>query len=554
MNTEKKIRVAVLTRGKSLEAWEVVALEKVKALPFVEIVLQVRDCSGQTNIGNTKKKSLFARFFSYNWSRLFWNRWFRKYGNVPATKETPVNGIFDNVLAIEVVPELRGKFSQHFPASDIEKIKSKQPDVILRFGFNILRGDILTVAPHGVWSYHHADHEIIRGGPAGFWEYMRGEHHTGAILQRLTEKLDDGIILRRGYWALVKHSFRENLDSLLMNSSGWIANALIEIHHHGMVRPQSPAVSSKAKVYKYPGNFRMIMFWNVLLGNKIAFHWNNLFSPETWQIGIVNQTLESVMSNGITGEIEWHSAPESDSYYADPFSIVNSDNTRTYICEYFSGKDQRSRILIPASTVCYNPGTHVSFPGIYSLEGVQYILPESSASGKCELVEFGSLEPTIILNEPIVDPVLINHDNLWWLFGHKADDQNNAALFIYYSDSPKGEFHPHALNPVKTDIRNSRSAGEIFRFENKLIRPAQDSAVTYGKAIVMNEIVTLTPTSFEERPIKRIEADPVWEYDKGIHTINAHGDKTLIDAKSFRFNFANFRAQFSRKARRITGK
>ena len=558
MSAVDKIRVAVLTRGDSLESWEIAALEAVKKLPFAEIVLEIRD-SSSSSIGSGQSdkvgSSVVNKIARYRWKRLLWNKWFKKYGKVNATKEVSASEIFQNVPRIDVVPELKGKFSQHFSPGDIAKVKEHNPDVIIRFGFNILRGEILTVAKHGVWSYHHADHEIIRGGPAGFWEYMLGEHHTGAILQRLTEKLDDGVVLRKGYWALVKHSFRENLDSLLMNSSGWIANALTELHHHGTVRPQNPEKSSNAKVYSYPGNLRMLGFWSVLIANKIAFHWNNLFQPETWKIGIVNQPLNDVVANGIAKDIRWIEAPRGDSYYADPFTY-NNDGVPVVLCEHFDGKEQRSRIVYPEDHIdVYHPETHVSFPGIVAVNDQQYILPESSASGKCELVNIRNVEEKILLsNEPLVDPVLVEHNNLWWLFAHKLNDQNNAALFVYYSDSPTGEFAPHALNPVKTDIRNSRGAGEIFMHNGKLIRPAQDSAVTYGKAIVLNEIVDLTPASFLERAIGRIEADPMWEYDKGIHTINACGNKTLIDAKSFRFNFANFKAQFSRKARRITGK
>lgn len=555
MSSENKIRVAVLTRGDSLEAWEVAALEAVKALSFAEIVLEIRDGSMVSSRAQSRD-GLIEKLKGYKWSRLFWNRWFKKYGKVNATKEVSTSSIFQNVPRIDVVPELKGKHSHYFSPVDIEKVTAHQPGVIIRFGFNILRGEILTVAKHGVWSYHHADHETIRGGPAGFWEYLLGEHHTGAILQQLTEKLDDGIVLRRGYWALVKHSFRENLDSLLMNSSGWIANALIEIHHHGKVRPQNSDSPSKAKVYSYPGNFKMILFWLVLIVNKFYFHWNNLFNPETWKIGVVDQPIDDVFQNGIKKQIQWMKASRSDSYFADPFSFTNSEGFTGILCEHFSGIQQRSNIVSPfGGHTVYDPATHVSFPGIVTIEEVQYMLPESSASGKCELVELSNVDRKITLvNEPIVDPVLVAHNGLWWLFGHHLNEQNNAALFIYYSDSPVNGFKPHALNPVKTDIRNSRPAGSIEKFKGALIRPAQDSAVTYGHAIVLNEIVELTTTSYLERPLKRIEVNPDWEYDKGIHTINAHGDKTLIDAKSFRFNFANFKAQFSRKARRIAGK
>lgn len=551
MGSADKIRVAVFTRGDALEAWEIAALNAVKQLPFAEIVLEVRDASFNSRQNN---RGLIGKIVSYNWKRLLWNRWFKKYGKVDATREISSAQVFAGVPKLNVVPELKGKYSQHFSPADLEKVKAAQPDVMIRFGFNILRGEILNVAPHGVWSYHHADHETIRGGPAGFWEYIRREHITGAILQRLTDKLDDGVVLRSGYWPLVKHSFRENLDALLHNSSAWIANALTEIHLNGKIIAQ-PSPHTKGKVYSYPGNFCMLQFWSILFGNKLAFHWNNLFRPETWQVGIVDQPIKSVLANGIQGSIRWLRAKKNDSYLADPFAVKwNGHNI--IAAEYFSGDKQRSH-LVNAETeeTLIEQEYHLSFPLPVDIDGKEYLLPEMSASGTSRLFAVDNPNETrTLLDAPLVDPVLFRHNGTWWLFTHLHNNQNNSALFIYYTHDVNGGFTPHPLNPVKTDIRNSRAAGAVFQHSGKLIRPAQDSAVTYGKAIVLNEITTLTTTAYSEQPVQRITADQRWAYSKGIHTISAYGNQTLIDAKSFRFNFANFKAQFSRKARRVSGK
>ncbi len=562
MSEPAKIRVAVLTRSDSLESWEWRALQQIKVLPFAEIVFEIRDGSP------VEEKSFGQRIGRYKWSRLFWNRWFKKYGKVNATIEVGTSEIFKGVPQIVVVPELKGKHSQHFSATDIAKVKAYSPDVIVRFGFNILRGEILNVAKHGVWSYHHADHETIRGGPAGFWEYILGHNITGAILQRLTDKLDDGIVLRKGYWSLTKHSFRENLDNLLNHSSGWMANALTEIHHHGEVKPQNPEKKSVAKVYSYPGNFRMIQFLFILFRNKIAFHWKNLFCPETWKIGVVNQPINDVIANGISTAPNWISAPDTSDYFADPFCII-IDGKNQIIGEVYSYKRSRGQIQlipeIPKSEKGVAGGesdfdrshnfswAHQSFPFPVMINGIQYFIPECAESGICQLFEFKGTGITLV-SEPLIDSVLFQHNEKWWLFAHHQDKQNNAALFIYHSDSVPGNFIPHALNPVKTDIRNSRSAGAILNINGKLLRPAQDSSKTYGGAIVINEITDLTPTSFSEHEVNRIEPNPDWDYNKGIHTISAYGDKTLIDAKSFRFNFANFRAQLKRKSGRIAGR
>ena len=82
---------------------------------------------------------------------------------------------------------------------DILKIKHYNLDVLIRFGFKILRGDILKAAKYGIWSYHHGDNDLNRGGPAGFWEVIEHWDITGSTLQILSEDLDGGKILYKSF-------------------------------------------------------------------------------------------------------------------------------------------------------------------------------------------------------------------------------------------------------------------------------------------------------------------------------------------------------------------
>src|SRR6476646_6975820 len=104
------------------------------------------------------------------------------------------SALLAGVESIEVEP-IGKRFVQRFPPEAIEKIQSKNLDVLLRFGFNILHGEILTSARYGVWSYHHGDNEFYRGGPAHFWELVERNPLSGVMLQVLTEELDGGLVL-----------------------------------------------------------------------------------------------------------------------------------------------------------------------------------------------------------------------------------------------------------------------------------------------------------------------------------------------------------------------
>ena len=76
----------------------------------------------------------------------------------------PAHDIFCDVPVIRVTPELRGRYSQCFPDGAIGVIGGYDLDILLRFGFGILRGKIIDVPRYDAWSFHHDDREI-RGGP-----------------------------------------------------------------------------------------------------------------------------------------------------------------------------------------------------------------------------------------------------------------------------------------------------------------------------------------------------------------------------------------------------
>ena len=67
-------------------------------------------------------------------------------------------------------------------------------DVVIRFGFGLIRGDVLTAPEHGVLSFHPADIRRYRGmGPPVI--YRDGRDRAGATFQRLDESIDGGEIV-----------------------------------------------------------------------------------------------------------------------------------------------------------------------------------------------------------------------------------------------------------------------------------------------------------------------------------------------------------------------
>ena len=190
------LRLGLLVDSLTQPAWVERALRRIIESGDGEFVVIVRNDA--TVPSGSRPSSRFS-----SWWR---NRHHLLYAAYQWLDRRRLRGTTDPFAPVDVAPLLKGvpilgavpvttKVTDTIETPDIERIRAFRPDVLIRLGFRILRGGILTAAPHGVWSYHHGDNDRYRGGPPGFWEVMEGTPVTGTILQRLTEALDDGQVL-----------------------------------------------------------------------------------------------------------------------------------------------------------------------------------------------------------------------------------------------------------------------------------------------------------------------------------------------------------------------
>lgn len=457
------------------------------------------------------------------------------------------------------------KNSEYFSDHDVASIKSAGLDFILRFGFNIIRGDILFSAKYGVWSFHHDDEQKYRGGPAGFWPVYENDPVSAAMMQRLTEKLDSGIILKKGWFKTLLHSYKTNLDVLLMMSSAWpadVANQIVSIGY-----PHCTPSATSAPIYKVPGNMKMFLFLLKLLRNRMIFYWNDLFRAERWNIGIINLSVQEIAfsENPIRPEdVLWMKERSSRNYFADPAGFIE-ENKVHILMEDYSYSENKAHISeavfdpfsnsfsVPLNSI--ETKEHLSYPFVFVHGENIYCLPESYRYGYIGLYKRNYSEGIFIEDHVLidkidaVDPTLINHNDKWWLF-LTLRKYSNTHLYIYYADELDGVYKPHPANPVKMDVRSSRPAGLPFIHEGELYRPAQDCSESYGKRIAINRIVTLNETEFEEEFVKYIGPLQNGRYSKGFHTVFGLGRFTLIDAKRSKFNFSHFGRQTRHKFRK----
>jgi hypothetical protein len=128
-------------------------------------------------------------------------------------------------------------------------------DFILCFpGYYIFTGEILTIPRYGLWSYHHGAPEAYRGAPPGVWEVYDGAPTSGAMLQRLTETLDAGVVLHKRSFPTIQTSWRRNQLQLYAHSLTWCADVCRRILAGDTAFLEAPPVASNAPIRTAPSD------------------------------------------------------------------------------------------------------------------------------------------------------------------------------------------------------------------------------------------------------------------------------------------------------------
>ncbi|SAK80521.1 Glycosyl hydrolases family 43 [Caballeronia hypogeia] len=251
-----------------------------------------------------------------------------------------------------------------------------------------------------------------------------------------------------------------------------------------------------------------------------------------------------------SGEAQWwlQIPSPNDRFYADPFPWRDADGRYHLFFEdlpYSTGKGVISHVALDPETKTWDAAPqvvlelpyHLSYPFLFEHEGDVFMIPETSGNRTIEVYRAAPFpskwEPHATLMKDIVaaDTTLLHDNGKWWLFTtiEQGGGPNWDELHLYHASSPFGPWEAHPCNPIVSDCRRARMAGNIFRDANgRLIRPAQDCEREYGAALWFCEITKLSECEYEETPVLVKRAAPE---RSGLHTWNKAGDITVVDIK-----------------------
>jgi len=273
--------------------------------------------------------------------------------------------------------------------------------------------------------------------------------------------------------------------------------------------------------------------------------WHDRLTVEWWSIGASTAPIDRVLTGGGLGNIAWHRVQTGSRYLADPFPWPG---TNRILCEEMPISDGVGRIVAVAEAeaegtlsppaVVFEDGYHHSYPCTLLDGETVYCVPEATRRGATRinrLDDDGTLVPIcdVAPHARLADPTLFRWNGLYWLGCTDLDLGGHDNLCLLYATDVTGPWTPHARWPVKIDIRGARPAGMLFNLNGRLFRPGQNCAATYGAAVSVHEILTLSETDFQETLVAELRPDKAGPFPHGLHTLVHDGERFWIDGKRF---------------------
>jgi hypothetical protein len=543
------LKVGLLVNSLEVPAWVESVVAEMVAADWIDLQGVVR------NATPSAKRSLGERLSSARSNFLYglYTR-FDGWRNRTSPERNPFHPTdlkpwLEGVDVIDVTPR-QTRFSDYIEDEDLERIRGLNPDVLVRFGFRILRGEILQVPRFGVWSFHHGDGRVNRGSMPGFWEVMEGESTTGSMLQVLSEKLDAGKVVDRFFGATDARSVVLNQRNLYRKTAPMLMDGLRHLKQQGeegLYEKSDDFPAYYHPLRKLPRNADMARSLPRLASSFVGAKARHVFRFDQWFLAY--RVRKNPTDPNLAFYQYTHMLPPKDRFWADPFAVRREGGYGVFFEEFLFSKnkahisyfeiDEDGKHSEPR--VVLDTPYHLSYPFVFEYDGDLFMIPESQANRSVELWRCTSfpdkwkLERVLMDDHIAADTTLFERDGKWWMFAAVTEDglQNRDRLELFHADEPTGPWIPHPMNPIKRDVRSARPAGKLISDRGRLLRPAQDCAGRYGAAIAINEITEWTHDRYSERTITRITPD--WRpHLLATHTINTVGDLTIIDGEMLR--------------------
>ncbi|MGZ5431371.1 MAG: glycosyltransferase family 2 protein [Thermoanaerobaculia bacterium] len=320
-------------------------------------------------------------------------------------------------------------------------------------------------------------------------------------------------------------SFRRGRSRL-----AWRAAAMIE---HALRAAPLPRPAESGSPAESLTGFRLVRSAGRSFSTLLSQTYRDRYTHEQW--GIAFSWRKGA----------WHHiVPPKDRLWSDPFVVADGDRAWVFVEEmlFAEGRGGISVLEIHADGSWTEPRRvlerpyHLSYPCVVRWNGTFHMLPETREHGTLELYRCTRFPDqweldTVLMDVAAVDGTLFEVAGRWWLY--LATDSGDGAgfdrLWLHHAPAPHGPWSGHIRNPLECTVIGGRPAGRPFIRDGRLVRATQIGTPSYGRAMQLREIVTLTADEWLERHMETISPD--WAPGiEGTHTLNVDGDYVVTDA------------------------
>lgn len=545
---DKRLNICVLLDAITIPQWVYKSIENLITSEFAYVTLIVSRTSANNIQEHTisKRGAFLIRLFESIDRLLFRSKHYSHQDTFIAS----LKGM-KSVINLNSSADLDQETLKTDAISDIN------PDVIILFGRHIINDTVLAIPKYGVWTFSLNDSKIS-GMPAhGFWEVIKHEPLTDMWLEILTVDRSQNNVIYLSRESTYHYSVTVNRNKVFWRATVILPRLIEGISRHGegylnQMKERYKAFTPDHGKYTYSSSFLSV------LGNLVA-HTGYLLSLGIYKIFHTDAFSWQLRTNNIrdSNSCKYDFSayktiyPPRKLFWADPF-IVADENSYYVFVEEFIYKTNKAHLsvlkldsegnFIKSEKIIERP-YHLSYPFVFMIGGVYYMIPETNQNKTIELYKCSEFpykwkfEKYIMENISATDTTLFHYENKWWLF--TTIDQTGGAsscsteLFLFYSDDPiQGKWTSHPLNPVVSDESRARCAGKVFIDNGKIFRPSQDCSMRYGRGLNINHVIKLNEQEYDEVLIKEIK--PEWDPKlKGVHTINSDKDMIIIDTYKF---------------------
>ena len=550
---EDKIAVGILINGEFVPNWIYTSVDNLVRAGRAEVTLIINKLNAASPSSGKRKKLPWGLLPV---KLLEWIDFliFRIKNNYNLNRK--ITGIENIDVIYDPAHTLNAEINTNVWLNDT--LRTLNPDVIVKFGMFNFNKDILTIPRFGVWSFS-VDSVIVPGGlDYGLWEVVKYKPVSYSSMELLADDQGHSDTIFNSWESTCPFSINKNRNKIFFRATLFLPRLIEGLRLYGatyLSRQKERYATTDSSMHENEINVSFLealrdvssflLRVSGLVLNKLlytdAFRWKIM-------IHIANHDRRG-FSTEFGGFREVRSP--RDVFWADPFVVENKGNYFIFVEEfiYIRNKAHISVLELDSSGRLKQhyqviaQGYHMSYPFVFKVENSYYMIPETAANNTIELYrctrfpEKWEFDRIIMDNLSATDTTLFHYMEKWWLF--TTLDQTNSIsggsteLFLYYSDNPlSGRWIAHPLNPVVSDERSARCAGNLFIHEGVVYRPAQDCSTRYGRGFSLRRVTILNESDYSE--VTESEIKPDWNRKlKGTHTFNFAGGLTVIDTYTF---------------------